>query len=688
MPDKSQSEKSSSPRLSAVRPVRSRVIIEGVEPEIDCGRFPIKRTMGEQVVVEADVFIDGHEALSCALLHRRKGATRWQQTLMEPLVNDRWRATFDVAELGRYEYTIVGWHDPYKGWHRDLLKRIEADQGIGVDLLIGAELVEAAAARATRADRKTLEIAAAKLRGCDDEARLVALDEQLLAAMTEYADREHQTEYERVLEVVVDSERARFSSWYELFPRSTGAGGRHGTFRDVERWLPHIAALGFDIVYFPPIHPIGNAYRKGRNNVLVADETDVGSPWAIGSAEGGHKGIHRALGTLADFQRLIERARDFDIDVALDIAFQVAPDHPYVREHEDWFRKRPDGTIQYAENPPKKYQDIYPFDFETGDARGLWQELRSVFAYWIEQGVRSFRVDNPHTKPFAFWEWCIGSLKAAYPDVIFLSEAFTRPKVMYRLAKLGFTQSYTYFAWRSNKWELTEYFNELTRTPVREFFRPNLWPNTPDILTETLQTGGRPAFVQRVTLAATLGASYGIYGPAFEHMESEPRESGSEEYLNSEKYEIREWDLANPESLAPILTRLNRARHENPALQRDETLRFHSIENDYILAYSKTATTKPPGSEAAKSRNDSEATAVPDNIILTVVNLDVNWTQAGWVQLPLQEWGIAAHEPFTVRDLLNDVTYTWQGEWNYVELNPHHITAHVFRIEPGEVASG
>jgi starch synthase (maltosyl-transferring) len=377
--------------------------------------------------------------------------------------------------------------------------------------------------------------------------------------------------------------------------------------------------------------------------------------------EGGHKDIHPELGTLADFKRLVQRARDFGIDIALDIAFQAAPDHPYVEAHENWFRKRPDGTIQYAENPPKKYQDIYPFDFDTDDVKGLWGELRDVFAYWAEQGVRVFRVDNPHTKPFAFWEWCITSLKAAYPDLIFLSEAFTRPKVMYRLAKLGFTQSYTYFAWRYTKSDFTEYMTELTQTKVREYFRPNFWPNTPDILTEQLQTGGRPMFMQRVALAATLSSNYGIYGPAFEHMEHVPREPGSEEYLHSEKYQLRAWDMNDPASLAPYIAKLNQARRENPALQRNDTLRFHAIDNPQIIAYSKTAP--------------------PDNIILTVVSFDTDWAQSGWVSVPVQDFGLAPDEPFLVRDLLTDMTYTWQGEWNFVELQPQSHPVHVFRIE-------
>ena len=658
MADKKQGTKTAS-KPSANRVDRARVIIEGVQPEIDCGRFPIKRVVGENVVVEADVFIDGHEALSCALLFRKKGASRWQEALMQPLVNDRWTASFTVTDIGRYEYTIVAWHDPFKGWRRDFSKRVEAGQDVAVDLMIGANLVSDAAERAPKRETARLERVAEQLRGDVEAASELAVHDELELLMTIYADREHATAYDRILEVIVDPVLARYSTWYELFPRSAAGNGKHGTFRDVEGWLPHIASLGFDVLYLPPIHPIGTTFRKGRNNTLTPEAHDVGSPWAIGAKDGGHKDIHSELGTEEDFQRLIRRAREFGIEIALDIAFQAAPDHPYVRKHPEWFKQRPDGTIQYAENPPKKYQDIYPFDFDSEDAKGLWSELRSVFEHWIEQGVRIFRVDNPHTKPFPFWEWCITSLKAKHPELIFLSEAFTRPKVMYRLAKLGFTQSYTYFAWRNEKWDLTEYFTELTTTNVREYFRPNAWPNTPDILTEYLQTGGKPAFTLRLVLAATLAASYGIYGPAYEHMEHLPLTAGKEEYLDSEKYQIRTWDMSSATSLAPFIARVNRIRRENPALQTDRTLRFHQIENERIIAYSKRA-----GS----------------NLILTVANLDLQHAQSGWVQMPLTELGLDSQQPYLVEDLLNDKSYEWHGEWNYVELSPQHTPAHIFRI--------
>jgi starch synthase (maltosyl-transferring) len=493
------------------------------------------------------------------------------------------------------------------------------------------------------------------------KATEVALDPELGQLMDAAPDRRHVANYGRELRVVVDRERARFSTWYELFPRSTSAEpARHGTFKDLEARLPYVAGMGFDVLYLPPIHPIGRSHRKGKNNVTTPEPRAPGSPWAIGSEQGGHTAVHPDLGTIEDFDRLVERARDFDLEVALDLAYQCSPDHPWVTEHPEWFRHRPDGTIQYAENPPKKYQDIYPLDFETEAWPELWEELERVVEFWIGHGIRIFRVDNPHTKPFAFWEWLIEGVKAEHPDVIFLAEAFTRPKVMYRLAKLGFTQSYTYFAWRNAKWELESYFTELTQTEVAEFFRPNLWPNTPDILTEALQTGGRGAFMNRVILAATLGASYGIYGPAYELMERKPLQPGTEEYLHSEKYEIRYWNLDRPDSLAEFIARLNRIRRENPALQTDRGLRFHEVENEQLIAYSKS-------DEAGR------------NVIITVVNLDPYNTQGGWLILPLESLGLDDERPFQVHDLLTEARYVWQGPRHYVELNPQVVPAHVFR---------
>jgi starch synthase (maltosyl-transferring) len=460
--------------------------------------------------------------------------------------------------------------------------------------------------------------------------------------------------YERTLQVVVDPERARFSTWYELFPRSVRGDGKHAKFADVIERLAEIEAMGFDVLYFPPIHPIGVTERKGKNNSLHAEPGDVGSPWAIGSKEGGHKAIHPALGSFDDFDALVREAAKRSISVALDIAFQCSPDHPYVREHPEWFRKRPDGTIQYAENPPKKYQDIYPFDFETPQWRELWRELKSVFEFWIGHGVKIFRVDNPHTKAFAFWEWCIGELKARHPELIFLAEAFTRPRVMHKLAKLGFTQSYTYFTWRNSRYELTQYFTELTKDPSREYFRPNVWPNTPDILHEYLQQGGRPAFIVRVVLAATLAANYGLYGPAYELMEHVPREPGSEEYLHSEKYEIRRWERSRPDSLAALIGRLNDIRKQNAALQSDWSLQFHPADNDQLLVYSKQE---------------------GENLVLVAVNLDPRYVQSGWVDFA---WGEG--KTYDLEDLLGGGRYTWAGRRNFVQLNPQTLPAHVFRV--------
>ncbi|HUQ70069.1 MAG TPA: alpha-amylase family glycosyl hydrolase, partial [Planctomycetaceae bacterium] len=505
------------------------------------------------------------------------------------------------------------------------------------------------------------------LSSANDGRRQAATDAELLQLMDRWSEPAFATLYERELRITVDRERARFSAWYELFPRSAAkVPGRHGTLRDVTARLPEIAAMGFDVVYLPPIHPIGRAYRKGRNNAVTAQTDEVGCPWAIGAVEGGHKAILPELGTFADFEELVSQAQSHQLEIALDIAFQCAPDHPYVAEHPDWFRKRPDGTIQYAENPPKKYQDIYPFDFECADWQALWMELKSVFEFWIDRGVRTFRVDNPHTKPFPFWEWCLGDLKRQHTDLIFLAEAFTRPKVMYRLAKLGFTQSYTYFAWRRSARDLTEYCTELTQTEVAEYFQPNFWPNTPDILTAELQTGGRPAFVRRLILAATLSSSYGVYGPPFEHQWCVAREPGSEEYLDSEKYQVQHHDWNRPDSLRTIIAQVNRIRRLQPALQTNAGLRFHPVDNERLLCFSKCSTTG-------------------DQRVLVVVNMDNENTQRGFVDLPLHEWGIEATQLFEVHDLLTDARYEWRGPRNYVELHPHAWPAHILEVRHGMV---
>jgi starch synthase (maltosyl-transferring) len=653
-----------------------RVVIEAIRPSVDGGRFPIKRILGDEVIVEGDVFADGHEEIVAVLQHRHADATEdvndsknnhWREQPLVALGNDRWRGEIRVEKLGRYFYRIVGWIDRFHTWRHDLRKRFDAGQKLHVDLLIGAELVDAAAGRASGADAQRLkdfaaQIAAAKkFASLDQIARYsAAMDESLLSLMDRYADRSQAT-ISADLEIIVDDQRAAFSAWYELFPRSYGpTPGKHGTFSDLISHLPYVASMGFDVLYLPPIHPVGKSFRKGKNNQEKCEPGDAGSVWAIGGAEGGHKAVHPELGTLDDFRALAATAREQGLEIALDIAFQCSPDHPYAKEHPQWFRHRPDGTIQYAENPPKKYQDIYPFDFECEDWRALWEELKSVFLFWVQQGVRIFRVDNPHTKPFDFWEWCLAEVKRVRPDAIFLSEAFTRPKIMYRLAKLGFTQSYTYFTWRNTKQELTEYFTELSQPELADVFRPNLWTNTPDILHAYLQQGGRPAFIVRAVLAATLSSNWGVYGPAFELLECTPRDPNSEEYLNSEKYELKHWDLNRPDSLRDLLTKLNHIRRSQPALEGNEHLTFHVIESEQLLAYSKQ-------------------TADAGNIVLAVVNLDPHRAHSGWIELPLDQFHLGGGN-YEVIDLLSDQKFIWQGSRAYIELDPSSRSAHLFQV--------
>ncbi len=643
---------------------RNRAVIEGVQPAVDQGRFPIKRVVGESVVVEADIFGDGHDVVDCVLLHRQAGEANWSESVMAPLVNDRWRGEFPITRIGRAHYTLLAWIDRFRSWLRDLKKRSPADPDIGVILQVGAEMIESAATRAQGETAEWLQAQANYLISHEaSEDRLAAALHPVLAErMQLFVDRRFATHYEQELVVTVDLVRARFSSWYELFPRSWASEpGQHGTFRDVQAQLPRIAKMGFDVLYLPPIHPIGQAFRKGKNNTPTAEPGELGSPWAIGGSEGGHTEIHPELGTLAEFQLLVNQARALGIEVALDIAYQCSPDHPWVKSNPEWFRRRPDGSIQYAENPPKKYQDIYPIDFESEDWQHLWQAMAQVVLYWVEQGVTIFRVDNPHTKAFPFWEWMIGQVKAKHPEVIFLAEAFTRPKVMYRLAKVGFTQSYTYFTWRNTKPEITEYLTELTQTNLREYFRPSLWPNTPDILPEFLQWSGRPGFMARLVLAATLGASYGIYGPAYELCVSQPIAPGKEEYLDSEKYQITQWELGGSNDLSEFITRVNRIRHENTALQSNDHLVFHPIDNSELICYSK---------------NDPKS----GNCVVTVVNLDPHHKQSGWVELNLAVLGIEAGRPYQMQDLLAGGNYLWHGGRNFVMLDPQVVPAHVFRM--------
>ncbi len=693
---------------------RRRVVIEEVKPQIDCGRHAAKRVVGDLVKVTAVIYTDGHDHVDARLLYKRGDASEWSYAPFRELGNDVWEARFVVDAIGPWTYTVQAWVDHFGTWVHDMKKRIDAqvrpaaaisqpggaeqneginatdentiaqqempeghvkrpgaafanpapDGDVAVALRTGAILLDEASARARDTDARMLKGTASTLRYLAEKNSWFydfPISQDGITLALKYPDLSFATTYCRELPLWVDRERARFSSWYEFFPRSAGEPGKHGTLRDVAARLPEVAKMGFNIVYMPPIHPIGTAFRKGKNNSVVANPDDVGSPWAIGNVEGGHKSILRELGTFTDFNDLIAAAQKNGIEIALDIAFQCAPEHPWVKEHPDWFKIRPDGTIQYAENPPKKYQDIYPINFESHDWRALWKELTSVFTFWIDKGVRVFRVDNPHTKAIPFWEYCIAEVHKTHPEVIFLAEAFTKPHVMYGLAKLGYTQSYTYFSWRTEKKELTAYMTEITTPPVNEFFRGNLWPNTPDILPGFLQTDNMAAFAQRVILAATLGASYGIYGPAYELGEHLPAKPGSEEYLNSEKYELRTWNRDDPKSLAPLITQLNAIRNAHPALQRDDTLRFHGISNDQLIAYSKRT---------------------GDDVILTIVNLDPDNPQEGWTDLDLTSLDLPIAGEYEAMDLLTGDLYFWKGQYNYVRLDPQKMPAHILVLHP------
>jgi starch synthase (maltosyl-transferring) len=649
-----------------------RVIIEHVSPQIDGGRFPIKRTPGETVSVTADIFADGHDTLAGVLKFRRPHGV-WQEIALTPLGNDAWSASFLVSELGEYEYAIEAWVDRFGSWRAGLIAKADAGQDVASELLEGAVIVAAAVARTlsgsrgepdkarpTDAELRLLEIADTLRSSLSQAARVtLARDAGLTALMNARPDRSRATTSEPVLRVTVDPERARFSAWYEMFPRScTTDPARGGTFRDAEARLPDIAAMGFDVLYLPPIHPIGQTHRKGRNNARTAEPGDPGSPWAIGAAAGGHTAVDPALGTLDDFDRFVATAERHGLAIALDIAFQASPDHPWVNEHPEWFRHRPDGSIKYAENPPKKYQDIYPFDFETSDWAALWDALRDVFLFWLSHGVRIFRVDNPHTKSFCFWEWVIADVRRAHPDAIFLAEAFTRPKPMRRLARAGFNQSYTYFTWRNTAAELREYLTELTQTELQQYMRPNFFANTPDILHEYLQTGGRPAFEVRLILAATLSPAYGIYS-GFELCENTPVRHGSEEYLHSEKYELRPRDWHQAGNLSELIARVNAIRRAHPALQFNDTLRFYETDNPALLWFSK---------QAAGDR------------LFVVANTDPQYLQHGHVRVPTWELGLGANQSYIVQDLLDDATSVWRGDWNYVRLEPSERMAHIFVI--------
>ncbi|MEM9664223.1 MAG: alpha-1,4-glucan--maltose-1-phosphate maltosyltransferase [Bacteroidota bacterium] len=647
------------PRLTLPRSW-SRVVICWVEPHVDGGAWPVKRTVGEQLDAVAGVIVDGHDTLSVELRYRHeKGPV--QAVPLRLRYNNEYEGGFPIEHLGTYTYTVQAWVDQFGTWQDAFQRRVKGGDTayeIESELKDGALLLRRAAEQAEGDDQAQLLAAADRFDAGDVEA---GLDPVVAQLAHQYDPRIGAVESEP-LEVVVDPERARFAAWYEFFPRSTApVPGQHGTLDDAARLLPRIKEMGYDIVYLPPIHPIGEAFRKGKDNRPTAEPGEPGSPWAIGGdrgdgTRGGHKAVHPELGGPEAFDRFVAAATEQGLQVALDIAFQTSPDHPYIADHPDWFKQRPDGTIRYAENPPKKYQDVHPIDFESGDWKALWKELRSVFEHWIDRGVTVFRVDNPHTKPLAFWAWCLGTLRAKHPELIFLSEAFTKPKMMQTLAKLGFNNSYTYFAWRNTKEELTSYGQELFGTDVAEFFRPNFWPNTPDILTEYLAKGGRPAHQVRFVLAATMSSAYGIYGPPYEHVDN-TQHPDREEYANNEKYEIRRWNWSDPSSLQGFMQRVNQIRKANPALHHMRNLTFHEVSNPQLIAYSKSW---------------------GDNHIVVVVNLDPQHRQSGWLALPMPEGA-----SFRVHDLLNNETYTWHGSHNYVELDPYTKPAHLFRLEFG-----
>ena len=643
----------------------SRAVITSVSPTVDGGRWPLKRTVGESVDVTAGVIVDGHEALGVELVYRHEDQEAEHVVRMTPTGNDEYAGTFEVAELGRYRYRVRAWIDRFGTWQDQFRRRVEGGEApseIRSELQVGADLLRDAAEQAPADDRDLLS---AHVEAFEEGNEQAALGDEIAELVRRYAPHEQQST-SATYEVLVDRKLARSGAWYEFFPRSARDDGTHATLDDAAERLPRIQEMGFDVVYLPPVHPIGETNRKGKDNAPEAEPGDPGSPWAIGGfledgSRGGHKSVHPKLGGIEAFDRFVARANDLGLDVALDIAFQCSPDHPYVENHPEWFHHRPDGSIRYAENPPKKYEDVHPINFETEDWPALWAELKSVFEFWIEHGVTTFRVDNPHTKPFAFWQWCLRELRKDTPELIVLSEAFTKPKTMYSLAKLGFNNSYTYFTWRNTKQDLTEYGRELFQTDVAEYFRPNFWPNTPDILHDELVEGGRAAHKIRFLLAATLSSAYGVYGPPFEHVDNQQR-AEKEEYAQNEKYEIRQWDWNDPTSLQPYMARINRIRSENPALQQMRNIRFLETQNPDLIAYCKET---------------------PENLIVVVTSLDPHAAQEGQLILPVEDLGLPADASFSVHDLLNDVRYTWEGTHHYLRRTPE-TPSHLFRIERDE----
>jgi starch synthase (maltosyl-transferring) len=638
---------------------KSRVIIENVQPQVEQGLYPAKRTVGERVDVTADILGDGHDHIRAVVLYRKTGESTWRETEMRHLSNDTWLGAFYIAEKTGYQFTVKAWIDHFDTWFDGFRKKAGAAIDVHLEVQEGINFLRELIRR--NDGEAELKAAIQELKGPYEDAVAFVSSTRFASLVARSPLVEHESVYDGTFDVIVEHTKANFSTWYELFPRSASFEGKHGTFKDVVRLLPRIASMGFDVLYLPPIHPIGKINRKGKNNNVSASPGEPGSPWAIGSDEGGHKDVHHELGTLEDYRRLIAEAGKLGIDVALDLAFQCAPDHPYVKEHPTWFKQRPDGSIQYAENPPKKYQDIYPFNFESDDWEALWVELKSVITFWIDQGVKIFRVDNPHTKPILFWQWAIAEVNKEYEDIIFLAEAFTRPKIMESLAKIGYTQSYTYFTWRIDKHELTEYMHELVFGPPRNYFRPNFWPNTPDILPFNLQHQGENIFIIRYALAATLSSNYGMYGPVYEFFENVPV-PGREEYFNSEKYEIKHHDWKKTNRMTDIITIVNMARKTHPALQSTWNLQFCTIENPNLIAYLK-------------------ATDDLSSIILMIVNLDPHSRHSGYVQLPRTRLRLGDNINVKLHDLVTEDHYTWTQEWNYVELDPANLPFHLLKLE-------
>ncbi len=649
---------------------QSRVILENISPEIDGGRFMVKRTVGDQMVVQIDLFGDGHDVVNGHLLYRHGGKGKWTSVQLMHLVNDRWEATFELKEVGEYEYKVLGWVDHALNWQHELGRKVGGGQHVDVELLDGIHHLDHLIGACKAAEKKALPGWKALFADPEryDEALEAALSDHLHSLFLTYPKQSWAVEYP-VRKIWVDRLKAEFSAWYELFPRSASSvPGQHGTFKDVQLLLPRIQEFGFDVLYFPPIHPIGRSFRKGKNNSLHAGPTEPGSCWGVGAEEGGHTDVLPDLGTLEDFQALIQDAAAHGLEMAMDIAFQCAPEHPWVKEHPQWFKWRADGSVQYAENPPKKYQDILPIHFETEDWKNLWEALWQSVKYWMDQGVRIFRIDNPHTKPYRFWEWLIAEARKADPGVIFLAEAFTRPKVMHQLAKAGFSQSYCYYTWRVSKYELSEYLTELTQGPGKEYFRANFWPNTPDILPWHLQNGNEAVYLVRYFMAATMSSNYGLYGPVFEYLVHDAV-PGREEYWDSEKYEIRNWDWDKRNRITYVITKVNAARKAHAALQHMHNAQLCAIENEHIIAYFKYD-------------------KASDDALLMVVNLDPHYTQSGFVQVPLQTMGIPVGQAFQAQDLLTGNTYNWDKEWNFVELNPHALPFHLFQLKRNTTHGG